>query len=137
MQPQLKTLQIIHLSLCAGLSIAYILIGDLLTLEGFPIPDVDGSSLPFVGIPVLAILLSNFMFKTLLKQVDKQKTVLQNFGLYQTASIIRWAIIEGAAFLILFIKRDFILFGMLLLVYLFFLRPTEGKVKSDLNISDI
>lgn len=45
---------------------------------------------------------------------------------------MRWAILEGAAFLILFLKPDFVLFGLLIIIYLIFLRPTEERVNNDL-----
>ncbi len=39
-------------------------------------------------------------------------------AIYQTAAIVRWAILEGAAFIILILKEDFILFGILIVLYL-------------------
>ncbi|PBJ06831.1 hypothetical protein BSF42_40060 [Flavobacterium sp. ACN6] len=40
---------------------------------------------------------------------------------------------KGAAFLILLLKPDFILFGILVIIYLIFLRPTEERINNDLN----
>jgi hypothetical protein len=52
---------------------------------------------------------------------------------YQTASIIRWAILEGVAFIILILKPDFLIFGILVIIYLIFLRPTEEKITNDFS----
>ena len=71
------------------------------------------------------------MFKSQLKQVESQANLEEKLPVYQTASIIRWAILEGAAFLILFIKPDLLIFGILLILYLVYLRPTEEKIIND------
>ena len=55
---------------------------------------------------------------------------------YQSASVVRYAIIEGSAFLILIIAPDFIIFGVLLIVYLILLMPTEYRIKRDLKLLD-
>jgi len=55
---------------------------------------------------------------------------------YQTASIIRWTILEGAAFLMLLIYSEFLLFGILLIIYLALLIHTEAKIKRDLKQFD-
>ena len=44
---------------------------------------------------------------------------------------MRWAILEGGAFLILFMKPDLLIFGIVLILYLVVLRPTEQKIVSD------
>ncbi|MGB0892181.1 MAG: MFS transporter, partial [Flavobacteriaceae bacterium] len=53
---------------------------------------------------------------------------------YQSASIIRWGILEAGAFLILILKPELILFGLLILIYLLLVRPTKTKIESELNI---
>lgn len=73
------------------------------------------------------------MFKLQLKQTDPELKPEENLPIYQTASIMRWAILEGAAFIILFLKPDFLLAGILLIVYLISLRPTEERVISDIK----
>ncbi len=56
--------------------------------------------------------------------------------MYQTASLIRWVIIEGAAFFILFSNPDFVILGILLIGYLIYLRPTEANIKRYLQHFD-
>ena len=53
---------------------------------------------------------------------------------YQTASIVRWAILEGGAFLILFLKPELAIFGLLLILYLFLVKPTKEKIEAELDI---
>lgn len=134
MTQKIKTLQTIHLAICAGIIVAYFMIGNL-SMETLKIKSIDSSEIMFVAIPILAFFLSNFLFKSQLKQANSKLKSEENLPIYQTASIIRWAILEGAAFLILFVSPDFQLFGILIIAYLVFLRPTEDRVNNDLQNS--
>ena len=132
MTEKIKTLQIIHLAVCAGTILAYFLLGELSIEKLKNIPVIDSSSIVYVFIPILAFVLSTFLFKSQLKQIDPKLKTEDKLPIYQTASIMRWAVLEGAAFLILFLKPDFILFGILIIIYLIFLRPTEERINNDL-----
>jgi hypothetical protein len=132
MTDKIKTLQIIHLAVCAGTAIAYFIIGDL-SIEKLQIPAINSSSVIYLAIPVFAFILSTYLFKSQLKQIDPKLKIEEKLPVYQTASIMRWAVLEGAAFLILILKPDFILFGILLIIYLAFLRPTEERINNDLS----
>lgn len=133
MTEKIKTLQIIHLALCAGLIIAYFVIGEISVEKLKTIPIIDASSIVFAILPFLAIIMANFIFKSQLKQVDQKLKLEDKLPVYQTASIIRWAILEGIAFIILIMKPDFLIFGILVIIYLIFLRPTEEKISSDFS----
>lgn len=133
MTEKIKTLQIIHLALCAGLIIAYFVIGEISVEKLKTIPIIDASSIVFAILPFLAIIMANFIFKSQLKQVDQKLKLEDKLPVYQTASIIRWAILEGVAFIILIMKPDFLIFGILVIIYLIFLRPTEEKISSDFS----
>ncbi|MCL5127189.1 MULTISPECIES: MFS transporter [unclassified Algibacter] len=132
MEEKLKVIKIIHLALCAGLVMAYILVGNVTSIN-FNMPPLSQSNIIYVLIPVIAYVFSNFMFKTQLKNADRKLKPEDNMALYQTASIIRWAILEGAAFIILFLNKDFVLFGILIIIYLALIHPTEDRVKTDLT----
>ena len=132
MNEKIKTLQIIHLGICAGTIIAYFIVGDI-SLETLNIPAIDSNSILYLVIPVLAFVLTSILFKAQLKQIDPKLKLEDKLPVYQAASIMRWAVLEGAAFLILFIKPEFILFGILLIAYLLYLRPTEERITNDLS----
>jgi uncharacterized membrane protein YoaK (UPF0700 family) len=134
MTQKIKTLQTIHLAICAGIIVAYFMMGNL-SIDSLNIQSIDSSEIIFVAIPILAFVLSNFLFKSQLKQANPKLKPEENLPIYQTASIIRWAILEGAAFLILFVSPDFQLFGILIILYLAFLRPTEERINNDLQNS--
>ena len=132
MTQKIKTLQIIHLAICLGVSLAYVFAGDIFTKE-FKLPNIDASSILYVVVPIIGIGLSNFLFKSQLKKIDSKKKLEENLPLYQSASIIRWAILEAAAIFVLFSNPDFVLIGVILIVYLISLRPTEDRIKTDLE----
>ena len=135
MQEKIKTLKIIHLALCAGLIMAYIIIGQITSFEALKLPEIDNDSIVYLLIPFMAFSISNLLFKSQLKKAHPKASLEENLPVYQTACIMRWAILEGAAFVLLILKKEFIVFGILLIAYLLFLHPTEEKIKKDLNIS--
>ncbi len=130
MKEKIKALQTIHLAICGGVIIAYATIGKF-SIETLKIKTIDSSEIVYVLIPVMAFVLSNFLFKMQLKQVSPKQDLLEKLPVYQTASIIRWAILEWAAFVLLILKPDFMVLGILIIVYLLFLRPAEDKITVD------
>ena len=136
MEQQLKVFKIIHLALIAGLILAYYFLGDLGNLTELTFPTVNSKNYIYLFIPIAAFIVSNLLFKHFVSKIDNNLSVQQKLVNYQSASIIRWAILEGAAFLILLIYPEFLLFGILLIVYLALLIPTEARIKRDLNLFD-
>lgn len=133
MNEKIKNLQIIHFALCAGLIVAYFVIGEISVEKLKKIPTIDSSSIVYAIIPLLAFILSSLLFKSQLKQIDPKLKLEDKMPVYQTASIMRWAILEGAAFAVLILKPDFLIFGILIIIYLIFLRPTEERITSDFS----
>lgn len=132
MNEKIKVLQMIHLAICVGTVMAYLFIAQF-SLESLQIDTTDSSDLIYFAIPILAFLLSNFLYKSQLKQVDPKLKPEGNLPIYQTASIIRWVILEASALLILFLKQDLLVLGIVIILYLVFLRPTEDRIVSDLS----
>lgn len=134
MKEKLKSFQIMHLALTLGVAIAYYFLADINSLdELLTLPKIDSASI-YIGIlPITAYVLGNILFRTAVKKIDKKLSIEESLGAYQTASLIRWAIIEGAAFLIIFNNPNFILFGIVLILYLALLRPSESIIKKDLE----
>jgi len=131
MTEKLKTIKIIHLFLCAGVIAMYVFMGNLTQPETLKMPVIDNASMVYLVIPVLAFFMGNFMYKLQIKKVTSNTSLNDKFMIYQTASIIRWSIIEGLAFVLLFLQPNFIVFGFLMIIYLLFLRPSEDQFKRD------
>lgn len=132
MNQKIKVLQIIHLGICAGIIVAYLFVGDF-QIEILNIQSIDSSEMIYFVIPILALFLSNFLFKSQLKQVNPKLKPEDNLPIYQTASIIRWAVLEVAALVLLFLKPKLLILGILIIIYLVSLRPTEDKIVSELS----
>ncbi|WP_320816087.1 MFS transporter [Flavobacterium sp.] len=135
MQQKLKTLKIIHLAICSGVLLAYVILGQITSLDALKLPTIDNDAIIYLIIPFAAFSVSNLLFKMQLKNANPKLTLEENLPVYQTASIIRWVILEGAALVLLILKKEFILFGILLILYLITIHPTEDRIKRDLNKS--
>ena len=133
MKQKIKTLKFIHLALVAGITLAYFILGDF---ENIFKMVIDNSSLLYAFIPAIAYVFSNFLFKNMLKNVKSEANNEEKLAIYQTASIVRWAVIEGACFIILFLKPDFLLLGVILLIYMILLAPKEHQISRTLDIKD-
>lgn len=128
---QVKILKIIHLSLLTSVTVAYFILGDIFNLT---MPKLEGDNLYYTFIPAIAVLISNFIYKKAISKIDKKIDTQQKLAQYQFASIMRWVILQAGAFLILILKPELLVFGLLLLLYLLLVRPTEQKIENELNI---
>ena len=98
MKERFKAFKTIHIALCLGVTLAYFFVGDLQSLKFLNLPNLDATTFIYLLIPVAAIFLGNLLFRQQLQNVDKNLNLEDQLGAYQTASIIRWALLEGAAF---------------------------------------
>ena len=130
-QEKLKPIKTIHIGLCVGITLAYFFLGDLQTLAFLSIPEIDAFTFIYLTVGVSAIFLSNMVYKQQLKTVNPELKLEQRVGNYQTASIIRWAILEGAAFLILFLKKELLIIGLFLILFMIFTKPSFEGMKRD------
>ncbi|RIV49703.1 MFS transporter [Flagellimonas taeanensis] len=110
---------------------AYFFLGDLGSRDFLKIPETDATTFLYVLIPMAAIFVGQLMYRQQLQKVDTKLPLEEKLATYQTALIIRWALIEGAAFLILFLKPELVALGLLLILYLILLRPSEDGMKRD------
>lgn len=133
MEERLKVIRLIHLFLCAGIAFAIFILGNISSIEFIEILRTDVNSYIYLLIPIVAFIISNLLFKTNLKPVNKKLSISDNFGIYQTAHIMRMAILEGSCFLILFLKSEFAPIAMVILIYMIYLWPTEDKIKNDIE----
>lgn len=135
MKDKFTPIKIIHFALCTGVGLGYFILGEVYQLDFLHFPKIDTTSLIYLTIPVSAVYAGNFMYKNILNKVDPKLPKESRIGTYQTAVIVRLAILEGAAFAILFLKKELLLFGVLLIAYMAFLRPSEDAMKRDFNLA--
>lgn len=140
-----KGLLILHFALFAG-QIIFVLIATLLvSLNLFPeILGKYGPEMILLSalIEVIAIILSKMLFKRKLKKINKNTLSLsQKLQAYRSANITRWAILEGAALIVIVLflltNQFLILFIVLALLFIFYTtRPTAPNIATDLGVSE-
>lgn len=136
----LQTLKLIHISLVAGLTIFSVFA--FVQNNGFN-ADINTDSNLLYMVPVVALLGyfgSQVLFKKMVSKVQVTDSLQTKLIHYQTASIMKYALIEGPAFIALFVyyttgnALPLVIAGCLL-AYLFVQRPTKEKVISGLNLN--
>ena len=131
MTEKFKIIKMTHLGICAGIIIFYFIFGDLYTLGNLKILTINSSSIIYIFIPISAFFLSNFLYKSQIKNIDSKLKLEEKIPSYLTATIIRLAILEVSAILILLLKPDFLIFGILIILYIIYLRPNENQFRRD------
>lgn len=133
MTEKIRTVKMIHLAICIGILVAYIVVGKLTSLEKFKIPNLNSSSILFLLIPMSSVVLGGVLYKYQVSKASVKAILEEKIPFYQTATIMRLAAIEAAVLLILFVKPDLILFGLLMIAIMFFLRPSEVQFRKDFD----
>lgn len=143
--PQVKGLLILHFALFAGQIILVILASVLVFSNLFPA--ALGKYAPELIllsalIEVIAILLARFIFRKELRKMNAAGLPLsQKMVTYRKANITRWAILEGAALIVialfLLTNQWLILFIILAILFIFYTaRPTAPNIAADLQVSE-
>lgn len=98
----------------------------------------------FYIVPTIAIagfFGSNLIFKTYLNSLTIHNSLKSKLTGYQTASLLKYALIEGPAFLAMVIfmsERNlyYMIIAGILLGYFLMLRPSIDKISNGLNLSN-
>ncbi|RDC56745.1 hypothetical protein DU508_05960 [Pedobacter chinensis] len=142
MNTKLKTLQTIHLALCAGVFL-FALVTIFLNREIMFFDPNPQTTAPFNPIfPIMGlttISASIFFFKNLISKIDKTEPVDSKINLYQSAFIISSALLEGGALFNIvgfFITHNsfFLIFAAANFIFLILNRPTKDKLISTLQL---
>lgn len=132
MEQKLKVLRILHLALIGQALFMYFIFGEIDKLRFLDFKEVEGPAYMMLIVPLGAVFASDFLYKNLLKKVDRNSTADQKVQHYMVACILRWAVIEGSIFFLLFME-DFILVGLMLIGYLAFIGPSKDKMEQDIE----
>lgn len=138
--PKFKTMQIIHLALLAGMCLFAVVVFFLKqsTVVKFNKDDVFTFIVPVMAI--MGVFASSFLFGKALPNAQKQTAVYRKFSMYQTATIMRYAFLEGPALfatIVYFLTGNFLylLIAIAIIAYFITLRPTKDKLTDDLKLS--
>ena len=137
----IRTITIIHLALIMGLilfsGVSYSIIETNFLSFDF------GSDVFVMLVPSLAVggaFASNFIYNKKIGELTSLESLKDKVMGYQTACIIRYALLEGPALLgiVTYMQTGnlfFLIIAGALIVYFITLRPTKEKIEMDLNFS--
>lgn len=134
----IKTLSIIHLAMLIGPVIFGFLVYSQSHSTFQNLSDTTDTFLIITPIVALSgIFMGNLLFNKLIKSAIKVDGLKPKLAGFQTASLIRFAFIEGPAFLgvIAFQLTEnltYLYIAGVLILYLYLLRPTKDKIERGL-----
>ncbi len=130
----LKTINTIFLALLMGqVAVFYFIKGfNYKELLAFNFQDINTLHL---GITFGAIVLAYILYNANLKKIQTDEGLRAKFTKYQTAMLIKLAILEFAFFFLLFVEETNALYLIVLLIVFIFQRPTKHKIAGDLKLN--
>jgi hypothetical protein len=138
-----KSLQIIHFALMAGVVAFGIIAFSVNYFSGKITDDKTLEKLLLIMVVFFSfaeVFASQFLFKMRLKECNKQSNFKDKLFCYRSALIVKFALVEGAAFFVIvayFLTGNLLFLGFLILLLLVFLyyKPTLDKLRNDLQLS--
>lgn len=135
-------LKIVHFALTAGV-ILFLVMAVILQITGFE-PELKEMEMILLGITAFAaiagIFTGNLLFRKRLEQLVELKSLKEKLTGYQSALIVKYALVEGPAFfcVVAYLLTANILFPVIAVFLVFVLvlfAPRKDKLISDLNLS--
>lgn len=141
-QANIKSLTFIHTALTMG-QLLFAGLTFYLTSTRTITPDLAlNEAFKFVvpGIVIIGIISSNGLFKTLIKSAKGKQNLSEKMAAYQTASIIRWAMLEGPSLFaivcyLLTGNYKFLLMAGAVIAVFIMNKPSKDKLVQDLELN--
>ena len=138
----LKTISILFLGLLAGPLIFGIFTYS--TIKETKIDYSDTNDIFLFLVPLVAIsgiLVGNILFKEQIDKLKNKDSLREKLSGFQTASIIKYALLEGPAFLGIVAFNDngnllYLIISGILILYLISQRPTNDIIETTLNFTN-
>ena len=137
----LKSISIIHLALLAGQVIFAIVAYAQSVKVFFGISYMDDVFMYIVPLAAIFGFIAGYsIFKKQLAAIRSKNSLGEKIIAYQTALIIRYALLEGPCLLaiVAYLLNNnlfYLVVAGLLILYFIFLRPTMEKVENDLDLN--
>ncbi|MDC6365841.1 MULTISPECIES: hypothetical protein [Flavobacteriaceae] len=136
----IKTLSMLHMVLLSS----PIIIGSIFyfLVEETRLSFNDTEDIFLMVVPVLAIgglFLSDFIFRQFVKKIPSRESLRRKLFHYQSASIIRYGLLEGPAIFgaVAFYSTQnlaYLLIASVLILYLALQYPTKDRIERNLNL---
>ena len=124
MKEKFRVFATIYAFLLGGMILAIAFVGDIDYDNLLNIPE---SQYPYLAISLIAIAGSEFLYRKKMNEVNSISGEKVSAGLYQTASLMRWAVLEGAVFYTLFNPEVPKINIAIVLIYFVFIYPRYWK----------
>ena len=124
MKEKFTILRTIYFALLAGIILTFFF-GHEVNLE--KIREISENQYAYVLIPIAGIIGSQLFFEFNMKKLKLKKENENEAADYQTSSLIRWAILEGAAFISIFNEEAPQINVVIIIAYFILIRPTFDK----------
>lgn len=142
MQPKtfLKTVSLIHIALVSGLCIFLIFV--CFQIENSSV-SLDSTNVFIYIVPCLAIISyfgSTAIFQKLIKEIDSSEALEKKLKKYQTASIVKYALIEGPCLVAIVAYYSttnnlHLVIAISLIVYLYVQKPNKETILKDIPLN--
>lgn len=139
-----KNLNLIHLAMLAG-QILFVIVALYLELTqtGQHPDEIEGAEIYFMIVAILTvsgILGSKLLYESLTKNAQKKESIIEKMQAYQSALIVRLAILEGAilfAIVVFLLASEMLVLAFAAVLLLFFVgaKPTKQKAITDLRLN--
>nr|WP_321414298.1 hypothetical protein [uncultured Allomuricauda sp.] len=106
----------------------------------FSISGTDDLFLAIVPVVALScIFLGDYIFRKILRSTPNHSGLRNKLNKFQTASILKYVLLEGASLFSMVIFSNtqnlvYLILGIVLILYLFLQRPTRQKIENSLNL---
>ena len=136
----LRTFNLIHLALVAGLVVPGLMM--YLQTKNQELSFNYSGDVMFFVVPAMAIggiLAGKYLYKNIINGLVSKNTLKEKLNGFQTASVIKYALLEGPALLGIVAFMDegnqyFLIISLFLVLWLIAQRPTRDKVERDLML---
>jgi len=124
MKEKFRIFATIYAFLLGGMILAIVFTADI---DYNNLLNISKSEYTYLVIPFIAIAASEFLFRNKMKEINSKSNENENYGIYQTASLMRWAVLEGAVFYTLFTPEVPKINIVIVLIYFIFIFPRYWK----------
>jgi len=124
MKEKFRILATIYAFLLGGMILAIVFAGNV---DYNDLLNISESQYLYLAIPFVAIAGSEFLYRNKMKEIKSNSTENGKTGLYQTASLMRWAVLEAATFYALIDPEVPLINIAIVLVYFILIFPRYSK----------
>ena len=124
MKEKFRVFATIYAFLLGGMILAIVFASDI---DYNNLLNISENQYLYLAIPFIAIAASEFLYKQQMKEINSKPGEKVRAGVYQTASLMRWAVLEGAVFYTLFNPEVPKINVVIVLVYFIIICPRYSK----------